>query len=72
MPDEAAGGYMEFSRLGSGLWITKAWSIWAPRATLGPGRGRLSVGGLVEKYGWVTRVFAGSDTIVIAPRDTLR
>lgn len=72
MPDEAAGGYMEFSRLDSGLWMTRTWAIWAPRAGIAPGRGRLSVAGIVEKYGWVTKVFSGSDTIVIAPRDTLR
>lgn len=72
MPDEAAGGYMEFSRLASGLWMTKSWSIWAPRAGISPGRGRLSVAGLLEKYGWVTRVFSGRDTIVIAPPDSVR
>jgi hypothetical protein len=72
MPDAAAGGYMEFSRLDSGLWMTKSWSIWAPRGSVVPGLGRLSVGGQLEKYGWVTRVYSGSDTIVIAPRDTLR
>jgi hypothetical protein len=72
MPDEAAGGYMEFSRLDSGLWMTKSWSIWAPRAGISPGRGRLSVAGLLEKYGWVTRVLSGRDTIVNAPHDRIR
>lgn len=70
MTDEAAGGYMEFSRLDSGLWMTKSWSIWAPRGGITPDRGRLSVAGLVEKYGWVLRVYSGRDTIVIAPHDT--
>ena len=74
MPDTAAGGYMEFSRLDSGLWVTRSWSIWAPRAGIAPGPGwwRLRVAGLLEKHGWVTRVYSGRDTIVIAPRDTTR
>ena len=72
MAHEAAGGYMRFAPLGSGLWMTKNWSIWAPSAGVDPARGRPIVTGLVERYGWVTRVYSGRDTIVIAPRDTMR
>ena len=39
MPDEAAGGDMEFSPLESGLWMTKSWAIWAPSGRrVGDGR----------------------------------
>lgn len=61
MPDEAAGGDMQFAALKSGLWMTKNWSIWAPVGGLGPGR-RLGVAGLLETYGFVTKVYSGSDT----------
>jgi hypothetical protein len=72
MPDEAAGGYMEFSHLASGIWTPKAWSIWGPRPGISPGGEGRGVAGLLEKYGWVLRVYSGADTIVVAPRDTLR
>lgn len=53
MPDRSAGGNMQFSRLASGLWMTKTWAIWAPVAGISPYSDRLSVGGEVETYGWV-------------------
>lgn len=65
MPDEGAGGYMEFSPLKSGLWMTKRWAIWAPLAGLGQER-RLSVAGQAETYGFVTRVYAGRDTTIVS------
>jgi len=64
MPDEAAGGEMQFTALKSGLWMTKSWSIWAPVGGLGPAR-RLGVAGLLETYGFVTKVYSGSDTSVV-------
>jgi len=64
MPDEGAGGYMEFSPLKSGLWMTKSWAIWAPLAGLGSDR-RLNVAGQVETYGFVTKVYTGRDSTVI-------
>jgi hypothetical protein len=68
MPEEAAGGYMQFSRLESGLWMTRTWSIWAPRAGISPNRRGVTVAGVLEKFGWVTRVYSGNDTIVVRPR----
>jgi hypothetical protein len=72
MPEEAAGGYMEFSRLVTGIWVAKTWSIWGPRPGISPGGAGRGVAGVLEKYGWVLRVYSGADTIVVAPRDTLR
>ncbi|HEY4100840.1 MAG TPA: carboxypeptidase-like regulatory domain-containing protein [Gemmatimonadales bacterium] len=66
MPDEAAGGEMQFSRLSSGLWVTKSWAIWAPIGGIAANRG-ISVAGEVETYGWVARVYAGNDTIQVMP-----
>ena len=41
MAEDAAGGDMQFTRLSSGLWMTKNWAMWAPI-----GRGsRNSIGG---------------------------
>jgi carboxypeptidase family protein len=68
MPDEAAGGDMEFSPLKSGLWMTKSWAIWAPIAGVGGRSGRLTVSGQLETYGFVTKVFLGADTTVIEHR----
>lgn len=64
MPDESAGGEMEFSPLQSGLWMTRSWAIWAPIAGVGGGR-RISVAGQIETYGFVTRMFSGRDTVVV-------
>ena len=64
MPDEGAGGYMEFAPLKSGLWMTRSWAIWAPLAGIGSER-RLSVAGQVETYGFVTKVYTGRDSTVI-------
>ena len=68
MPDDGAGGYMEFSPLPSGLWMTRTWAIWAPLAGIAPNR-RLNVAGQAETYGFVARVYSGHDTtVVIRPR----
>jgi len=64
MPDEAAGGQMEFAPLPSGLWMTKSWTIWAPIGSISPGH-RMTVGGQVETYGFVTKVYSGSDSSVV-------
>jgi hypothetical protein len=62
MPEGAAGGDMQFSRLGSGLWITKSWAMWAPRGGVSPYNRRISVAGQVETHGWVTKVLGGDAT----------
>lgn len=67
MPDEGAGGYMEFSPLKSGLWMTKSWAIWAPIANIGRER-QLSVAGQLETYGFVAKVYFGRDSTVITPQ----
>jgi hypothetical protein len=66
MPDDAAGGEMQFSQLTSGLWVTRSWAIWAPIGGISPSR-RISVAGQIETYGWVARVYAGHDTIQVMP-----
>ncbi len=65
MPDEAAGGYMEFSSLNSGMWMTKSWAIWAPLGGVNAER-RMSVAGQAETYGFVTKVYTGRDSTVIS------
>jgi hypothetical protein len=61
MPEDAAGGDMQFTRLSSGLWITKNWAMWAPRAGISEFDRRIKVAGQVETHGWVTRIF-GNDS----------
>jgi hypothetical protein len=61
MAEAAAGGDMQFTRLSSGLWITKNWAMWAPRAGISEFDRRIRVAGQVETHGWVTRIF-GNDS----------
>jgi hypothetical protein len=61
MAEDAAGGDMQFTRLSSGLWITKNWAMWAPRAGISEFDRRIRVAGQVETHGWVTRIF-GNDS----------
>jgi hypothetical protein len=67
MPEDAAGGDMQFTRLSSGLWITKNWAMWAPRAGVSANDRRISVAGQVETHGWVTKIF-GTDSAAPPPR----
>ena len=62
MPEGAAGGNMQFAKLGTGLWVTRNWAIWAPRAGVSPYDRRYSVAGEVETHGWVTRIL-GTDSL---------
>jgi hypothetical protein len=64
MPDEAAGGYMEFSPMRSGLWMSRTWAIWAPIGGVAAGR-QMRVGGQVETYGFVVKMIDGRDSTVI-------
>ena len=58
MPEEAAGGEMQFSRMANGLWVTRNWAIWAPIAGFAwGGDGGVSIAGLAEVRGYVTRIF---------------
>ncbi len=59
MPEEASGGEMQFYRLSNGLWVSRAWAIWAPIAGLSwNGDGMVpSTAGLAELRGMVTRMF---------------
>ncbi|MGH7584137.1 MAG: carboxypeptidase-like regulatory domain-containing protein [Gemmatimonadales bacterium] len=65
MPEDASGGNMQFSRLASGLWMTRNWAIWAPIAAVSRSR-HLGVGGVQESYGWVVKV-TPSDSVGSAP-----
>jgi len=67
MPEDAAGGEMQFRQLPSGLWMVRNWAIWAPAAGMNPYDRRLSVAGLVETYGWVVKVVTGDSTTTIPP-----
>ena len=68
MPDEGAGGHMQFSRLPSGLWMTRSWAIWAPIAGISSVGRRLSVAGEMETYGWVDRIVTRDTASVGVPR----
>jgi hypothetical protein len=67
MPEDAAGGEMQFAKLPSGLWMTRTWAIWAPVTGYRVGSRGLTVGGQQERYGWVNRVFTATDTISVIP-----
>ena len=56
MPEDAAGGNMDFARMGDGLWITRSWAMWAPSAGVSIVDRRISVSGQLETHGWVVRV----------------
>ncbi len=56
MPEDAAGGNMDFARMGGGLWITRSWAMWAPSAGVSMIDRRISVSGQLETHGWVVRV----------------
>ena len=59
MPDQGAGGEMQFIHLDSGLWITTNWALWGPIEMLSQDpHGRSRVGGITEVRGTVLR--AGS------------
>jgi hypothetical protein len=62
MPEQAAGGEMEFLRMSNGLWVSRAWAIWAPIAGLSWGSGGIgpSEAGIAEVRGFVTRMFVDS------------
>ena len=61
MPEEAAGGEMQFFQTPNGLWVTRNWAIWAPIAGLTwAGDGGLTMAGLAEVRGYVTRILLDS------------
>lgn len=61
MPEEAAGGEMQFVRTPNGLWVARNWAIWAPIAGLSwSGDGATSMAGLAEVRGYVTRIILDS------------
>ncbi|MGH7524061.1 MAG: carboxypeptidase-like regulatory domain-containing protein [Gemmatimonadales bacterium] len=67
MPEDAAGGNMDFARLANGLWITRSWAMWAPSAGVSVADRRMSVSGQLETHGWVVRVL-GRDAAPPGPR----